>query len=76
MASAQLTVTVTDTVNHPLTTVRDKLLIKWNAPEGLTAPQKIDFIEAHLAEYIKRQYIEQLHMESQAANEQADLDVQ
>jgi len=76
MASATLTVTVTDTVGHPLITVRDKLLIKWNAPGGLTSQQKLDFIEAHLAGYIKRQYIEQLQMEAQSLNEQAEIDVQ
>ena len=76
MASVALTVTVTDTVNHPLAQVRDKLLIKWNAPLNLTNPQKIDFIETHLAQYIKRQYIEQLQLEAQALNEQADVDVQ
>lgn len=76
MASASLTITVTDTVNHPLALVRDKLLIKWNYPGNGTAQQKIDFIEAHLAKYLKQQYIEQLQMEAQALNEQADLDVQ
>lgn len=76
MASATLTITITDTVNHPLTTVRDKLLTKWNYPGGGTNQDKIDFIETHIAQYIKRQYKEQLQMESFAINEAADLDVQ
>ena len=76
MASATLTITITDTPGHSLVQVRDRLLIKWNYPGNGTAQQKIDFIEAHLAQYIKRQYIEQLHLESQALNEQANLDVQ
>ena len=78
MASATISVTVTDTVNHPLAQVRDKLLIKWNAPEGLTAPQKLDFIEAHIAQYIKRQYLEQLDIESRAAiaASEGEVDIQ
>lgn len=76
MASATLSITITDTVNHSLAQVRDRLLTKWNYPGGGTAQDKLDFIEAHIAQYIKQQYKEQLQMESFAANEAADLDVQ
>lgn len=85
MASASITITITDTPNHPLATVRDKLLIKWNylsgggigwVPTG-TGPDKLDFIEAYIAkQFIKKQYIEQLQLESQASNESADVDIQ
>lgn len=76
MASATLTITITDTPSHSLVQVRDRLLIKWNYPGNGTAQQKLDFIEAHIANYIKQQYKEQLQMESFAANQAADLDVQ
>lgn len=75
MASATLSITVTDTANHPLATVRDKLLIKWNYPGGGTAQDKLDFIEAHIANYMKRQYLEQLDNESRAAIAEVETDV-
>lgn len=76
MASATLTITITDTPSHSLVQVRDRLLVKWNYSGNGTAQQKLDFIEAHIANYIKQQYKEQLQMESFAANQAADLDVQ
>lgn len=84
MATASLTITFTDTVNHPLATVRDKLLIKWNylgggglnwVPLG-TNQDKLNFIQAYVAQQIKQQYIEQLQIESQATNNLADADIQ
>lgn len=84
MASATLTVTVTDTANHPLTQVRDKLLIRWNYLSGgdinwnplNTNPDKLDFIEAKLARYLKTEYKAQLDAEAYAAAQAPDVDIQ
>lgn len=67
MASATITVTITDTPNHPLTTIRDKVCARlgYNGPN--TNPAKIAFIQAFLANVIKNEYIQQLHNETQAS---------
>lgn len=85
MASASVTITFTDTANHPLATVRDKLLIKWNysgggginwVPLG-TAQDKLNFIQKYTAKnWFKEQYIEVLQIESQNTNATADVDIQ
>lgn len=66
MASATITVTVTDTPNHPLATVRDTVLVALNYPGGGTAQQKLDFIEAHLADHLKKLYLQQLERQRTA----------
>lgn len=77
MATAILTITINDaaTPAHPLTQVRDKLCLKWNYSGTGTNADKIDFIEAQLAKYLKQQYKEQLQMEAQAANEAVVIEI-
>ena len=56
MASAQITITITDTAQHPLTEIRDVLTAKWGGPTGGTSQQKITFIQGYIAQHIKDQF--------------------
>lgn len=75
MASASITITITDAPGHTLVQVRDRLLTKWNYTGNGTNQQKLDFIQAHIAEYIKDQYKEQIMNESNAVNAAVQIDV-
>lgn len=76
MASAILTITITDAPNHSLIQIRDKLLIKWNYSGNGTAQDKLNFLQTKIAKFVKEQYIEQLQMESQATNAAITIDIQ
>lgn len=85
MASATVTITITDTASHSLVQIRDALLIKWNYLSGGgigwvatgTGPDKLAFIQAYTAKnWFKKEYKEYLQLISQATNEAADVDIQ
>lgn len=85
MASAIVSITITDTAGHSLVTIREALLVKWNylAGGGInwpplgTSQDKLNFIQAYTAKnWFKFQYIEALQIASQNANNNADVDIQ
>lgn len=87
MASATVSIIITDTVNHSLVDIREKLLIRWNylsggninwTPTG-TAQDKLNFIEAFTAKnWFKKEYLEQLSVEAAAtvAASESQIDIQ
>jgi len=84
MASATISVTITDTVDVSLATGRDLLMVKWNylggggfgwVPLG-TNQDKLNFISANWARYLKSQVNEQLNIQSHASNALLNIDIQ
>lgn len=87
MASATVSIIITDTANHSLVDIREKLLVKWNylsggninwSPTG-TAQDKLNFIEAYTAKnWFKKEYIEQLANEAAVtvAAAESEVDIQ
>ena len=75
MASVTLSVTVTDTVNHPLVTIRDTVLIALNYPGGGTAQDKLNFIQSYLAKHLKMLYIQQLDRQRNASPIAVDAEI-